>query len=383
MRVSVLFTLTATVLLYSTCPSWTYAAPTPIPDDAQSQPLSDPFSGFEKTIESALATAVDTIQSLNFGVAQPESDQTNWSCVPSQEHPYPVIMLHGLFAPGFESWRTMAKRLSDVGYCVYQLKYGMLPGFKTLGGISDIRESAKELDTYITKVLDTTHAKKVDLIGHSEGTVVARWYLKFLDRQGQVQQQEQEQEQQEREGRVRSLVSIAPVGKGTSAKGLLSMTKVLGVFDDLAEVVQPLCAACVQLLEGSDLLQQLYGQDGLKGEVEEVRYLNIITSRDDMVTPFTNGVMAIPDESQMEVVTEQEDTTSKVQVRPRSSSLMQNLVIENYCDYNPDHSNHFGIFQSPFAFHATNTFLSSADSSSMLDTNNILPCTLDPESPAS
>ncbi|KAG0275246.1 hypothetical protein BGZ95_009032 [Linnemannia exigua] len=348
---------------------------------------------------------MDTIQDLNYGVALPESDQTDWSCVPSDEHPYPVILLHGLFAPAFKSWRIMARRLSDIGYCVYQLKYGMFPDFETLGGISDIRESAKELDTFITKVLATTHAQKVDLIGHSEGPVVARWYLKYLDRQGQEQEQqeqkqdgevniqdEQQQQQQhvrkEREGRVRSLVSIAPVGKGTSVNGILAMIKVLGIYESLAGIVQPYCAACVQILEGSDLLQQLYGQDGLQAEVEGVRYLNIVTSRDNVVTPFTNGVMTIPDESSKEVVKERQDTANKVQVnsshpRPRSSSLLQNLVIENHCAYNSVHSDHCGIFQSPFAFHATNAFLSSDGLSSTLDTNNVIPCTLDPESDAS
>ncbi|KAF9902650.1 hypothetical protein EC991_004707 [Linnemannia zychae] len=291
----------------------------------------------------------------------------------------------------------MAKRLKDAGYCVYQLKYGVLSNFATIGGISDIRDSAKELDTFISKVLSITSAQKVDLIGHSEGTVVARWYLKFLDRQSQnqesdqqqqqQQQQEQEEQREQRESRVRSLVSIAPVGKGTSLQGLLAMSKVLGVFDNLAGAVQQYCVACVQLLEGSDLLLELYGGDGAQGEVKGVRYLNIITSRDDMVTPFTNGVMTIPDAPKATVAApgeeeDEEEGTSIPETVPSHSWQLQNLVIENHCAFNPDHSNHFGIFQSPFAFHATNAFLSSysdSDSAPLLDSNAI-PCTLDPES---
>ncbi|KAF9117869.1 hypothetical protein BGW39_001712, partial [Mortierella sp. 14UC] len=249
-------------------------------------------------------------------------------------------------------------------------------------GISDIRESAKELDAFISKVLSTTSAQKVDLIGHSEGTVVARWYLKFLGCQDQAQppqqsDQQQEIQQEQRESRVRSLVSIAPVGTGTSLKGLLVMSKVLGIFNDLAGAVQQYCAACVQLLEGSDLLLQLYGENGAQGEVEGVRYVNIVTSRDAMVTPFTNGIMAIPEPPK--------NVAAEAQAETIPSRQLQSLAIENHCAFNPDHSNHFGIFQSPFAFHATNAFLSSfpeGDSASLLDPSAIA-CTLDPESPLS
>lgn len=260
----------------------------------------------------------------------------------------------------------------------------MIPGFETMGGLTDIRKSAKELDAFITKVIATTSSpstQKVDLIGHSEGTVVARYYLKFLDRQGQPQQKNEEEEgstdetttNQERPGRVRSLVSIAPVGKGTSVQGLLSMTQVLGVFDFLADAVQQYCAACVQLLEDSELMKSLYGDDGLQGEVPGVRYLNIVTSRDEMVTPFTNGVMTIP-----EAPESTSTDVTRVEVEAEAPWL-QNLVIENHCDFNVEHSSHFGIFQSPFAFHATNAFLSS--DSGALDAT--IPCTLDPDTSSS
>ncbi|OAQ30310.1 alpha/beta-hydrolase [Linnemannia elongata AG-77] len=372
MRANTLLLTIAISLLLSSA----NAAPAPIPIPGTSESLEvikidtaqpTPPSDLVHTVEAALGSIAD----IFLGVSSPKSDQTDWSCQLTDEHPNPVIMLHGLIAPSFTSWRVMAERLSEEGYCVYQLKYGMIPGFETIGGLTDIRESAKELDAFITKVLATTSSpstQKVDLIGHSEGTVLARYYLKFLDRQGQPQQNVEEDNtdqktHQERPGRVRSLVSIAPVGKGTSVQGLVSMTQVLGVFDFLKDAVQQYCAACVQLLEGSELMKALYGDDGLQAEVPGVRYLNIVTSRDNMVTPFTNGVMTFPEALESTSV-------ERVGVEAKAPWL-QNLVIENHCDFNPEHSNHFGIFQSPFAFHATNAFLSS--DSSTLDAT--IPCT--------
>lgn len=255
----------------------------------------------------------------------------------------------------------------------------MIPGFETLGGLSDMSESAKELDAFIQKVLTATAAtsstssapiQKVDIVAHSAGTVVARYYLKFLDRQGIQQQQQQDEEEplQERPGRVRSLVSIAPVGKGTSVQGFLAMMRVLGIYDFLANFVQKYCVACLQLLEGSEFMQRLYGDDGLQGEVPGVRYLNVITSRDEAVTPFINGVMSIPEPPKFN------EAFGVARTEVEASPQLQNLVIENHCAFNPNQSHHCGLFQSPFALYATNAFLSS--DSGAIDTD--IPCTFNP-----
>ncbi|KAG0277425.1 hypothetical protein BGZ96_002858, partial [Linnemannia gamsii] len=259
------------------------------------------------------------------------------------------------------------------------LKFGMIPGYGTLGCLTDMRESAKELDVFIQKVLAATAAasnttsastQKVDIVAHSAGAVVARYYLKFLDRQGKQQQEQQEGEEslQERPGRVRSLVSIAPVGKGTSVQGFIAMMRVLGIYDSVANIVQQYCVACVQLLEGSEFMQKLYGDDGLQGEVPGVRYLNVITSRDEAVTPFINGVMEIPEPPKFN------EAFGVARTEIEASPQLQNLVIENHCDFNPNQSDHCGLFQSPFAFHATNAFLSS--DSGAIDTD--IPCTFNP-----
>ncbi|KAG0204716.1 hypothetical protein BGX28_003421 [Mortierella sp. GBA30] len=272
------------------------------------------------------------------------TDFTDWSCQPSEEHPNPVILLHGLLSTSFTSLAYMAEKLVKSGYCVYQLKYGMVPELPTVGGMGDIRDSAKEVSTFVKKVLRSTNAPKVDLIGYSEGTVVSRWYVKFLDGHK----------------KVRSVVSIAPVGKGTSLQGILGVSKVFGMFTPLTDAVQQICPACVQLLEGSDLLQELYadGQEIVPG----IRYLNILTENDQMVTPFTNGLMDL--DSEPDALVRTEEDVGQIQ--------SENLILEDYCEQDSTHSNHFALFRSPFAFNAANAFLTDDNGSVK---SNTLKCT--------
>lgn len=65
-------------------------------------------------------------------------------------------------------------------------------------------------------------------------------------------------------------------------------------------------------------------------------------------------------------IPEPPESTDVVRVKVEAEApWLHNLVIEN----------HFGIFQSPFVFYATNAFLSSV--SGTLDAT--IPCTLDPD----
>ncbi|KAF9578706.1 hypothetical protein BGW38_005375 [Lunasporangiospora selenospora] len=243
----------------------------------------------------------------------------------------------------FDSWQFLAENLKQRGYCVYQFRYGMIPGFPGIGGLTDIQDSAHQLGDYVDKVLASTTASKVDLVGHSEGTVVSRWYAKFLDNQ-----------------KVRSVVSVSPIGQGTTIQGLLGFSKLVGWYDILANAVHGLCAACTQLLEGSDLLSQLYYTKAGSAEygsgsdlVPHVQYLSILTNQDQLVTPYTNGLLSIPEAPKGDESTA--SSTSRMELDPVYSS--KNLVLEDYCGMDPEHSNHFGLFQSPFALNAIDAFL--------------------------
>lgn len=65
---------------------------------------------------------------------------------------------------------------------MYALDYGANGSpLNALGakGTGRIEDSAKELARYVDRVLRTTGAHKVDLVGHSQGGLMPRQYLKF------------------------------------------------------------------------------------------------------------------------------------------------------------------------------------------------------------
>lgn len=111
----------------------------------------------------------------------------NVDCTPGAEHPRPVILVHGTWENAYDNWAGVTEQLSDAGYCVYALNYGrtglleqgglgaLVPGARATGPVQD---SAKELAAFTDAVLAETGAAQVDMVGHSQGGIVIRRYLK-------------------------------------------------------------------------------------------------------------------------------------------------------------------------------------------------------------
>ncbi|HYL72189.1 MAG TPA: alpha/beta fold hydrolase, partial [Candidatus Dormibacteraeota bacterium] len=121
------------------------------------------------------------------GIAANASDPTgsppganNWSCKPSSAHPRPVVLVHGLLGTAQDNWYTMAPLLANHGYCVFALTYGADSGNPYFGGLLDMETSATQMQAFVQRVLQATGARKVDLVGHSEGTVMPRYWMEFL-----------------------------------------------------------------------------------------------------------------------------------------------------------------------------------------------------------
>lgn len=118
--------------------------------------------------------------SLVAGGATPDAAPgvNDFSCRPAAGT-RPIVLVHGLGATLGTNWATFGPLLKNNGFCVYGLTYGRALGFPFVAGLQRMDESSAELGTLVDEVLKSTGADKVDLLGHSEGTVMPRWWLSF------------------------------------------------------------------------------------------------------------------------------------------------------------------------------------------------------------
>ncbi|KAG0049813.1 hypothetical protein BGZ83_005370 [Gryganskiella cystojenkinii] len=105
----------------------------------------------------------------------------DWGCKVSTAHPRPIIFVHGLGSNGLENWQYMGPRFALKGYCTFTIIYGQYKNIPLLAGLDKMENSAAQLATFVDQVLASTGSTKVDLVGHSEGSMMPRYYLKFLN----------------------------------------------------------------------------------------------------------------------------------------------------------------------------------------------------------
>jgi triacylglycerol esterase/lipase EstA (alpha/beta hydrolase family) len=195
----------------------------------------------------------------------------DFSCKPSAAHPRPVVLVHGTFADMSDSWQALSPLLKNNGYCVFALNYGSYQGSGALGiyGVGEIRDSALELSAFVDEVLAATGASEVDLVGHSQGGMMPRYYLKFLGGAA----------------KVHTLVGLSPSNHGTTLDGLGTLAS---FFPGAEQFTGALCPACEEQLAGSAFLTELNaGGDTVPG----VEYTVIQTRFDEVVTPYTSAFL--------------------------------------------------------------------------------------------
>ncbi|MER6256436.1 alpha/beta fold hydrolase [Streptomyces sp. NPDC001584] len=204
--------------------------------------------------------------------AAPSSGWNNWSCKPSAAHPRPVVLVHGTFGNSWDNWLGLAPYLVHRGYCVYSLDYGQLPGVPLFNGLGPIDKSAGQLDVFVDKVLAATGSAKTDIIGHSQGGMMPRYYLKFLGGAS----------------KVNALVGLAPDNHGTT---LLGFTKLLPYFPGAEDLISTATPGLADQIAGSPFQQKLNeGGDTVPG----VKYTVIATKYDEVVTPYRSAFLDGP-----------------------------------------------------------------------------------------
>jgi len=107
----------------------------------------------------------------------PPPGADNFGCQPSSAHPDPVILVNGTFANQDDNWQAASPLLSNHGYCVFTFNYGGSSASSIVQGTGDIAASAGQLASFVTRVRAATGAAKVDLVGHSQGGMMPRYYL--------------------------------------------------------------------------------------------------------------------------------------------------------------------------------------------------------------
>jgi triacylglycerol lipase len=200
-----------------------------------------------------------------------------WTCQPSAAHPNPVILVHGLLANETDNWQTYGPLLADNGYCVFSFTYGndlsTQAPLDGVGGLAPMEQSAQVLSGFVDQVLAATGASKVDIVGHSEGAA-----------------------------KVAHMVGLAPVVHGTdTAIGSALIGELLtafGLSSSDASAVAAGCQSCAEFAPNSSFTEAL---DAGGVAVPGVIYTQIMTRYDELVVPYTNGMVVAPNSTNIVV----------------------------------------------------------------------------------
>jgi triacylglycerol esterase/lipase EstA (alpha/beta hydrolase family) len=167
----------------------------------------------------------------------------------------PVIIVAGTLSPAFAN-EPLAARMRADGWKVWIFE---LPGL----GLGDIHQTSAALGPLVDSVRAQTGAAKVDLVGHSQGGLVARDYVKSFGGAAKVDK----------------VIGLGAPNYGTATANLatfLGLGNCLGV------------TACAQMSIGSSYLNTLNAGDDSIGSV---RYYNIATKLDELVQPYRNAYL--------------------------------------------------------------------------------------------
>lgn len=220
----------------------------------------------------------------------------DWSCKPTAQHPRPLILIHGFAANMADSLNGLAPHYANRGYCVFATNYGNFGGI--FGGLADIRKtSMNEFGPFVDRVRAATGATQVDVIGHSEGSVMPRWWMRFGDSVNP-----------DGSPKVATFIGVGPATDGADLDGFAQQIRHTFPFNGIIKaLVDTGCGACDQILAGSDFLAQLNSTGPQPGEnfsglaQPGTRYLMLATTFDNFLIPYQYGYLDHPTATNMTV----------------------------------------------------------------------------------
>lgn len=142
--------------------------------------------------------------------------------------PHPVLLIYG-FGQTRRVLNVLENRLRRDGYCVWSVNQGGLFDTFNTGGIEDL---AKLIAEKVDRVVKRHNLPKIDIVAHSMGGLVARYYVKRLDGHRYV----------------RSLITLGTPHHGTSMAiaGMLA----LGAFSKSVWQLAPMSPFIRRLKQG-------------------------------------------------------------------------------------------------------------------------------------
>ena len=232
----------------------------------------------------------------------------DFTCKP-RKGTHPVVLIPGTTEDAFTTWSYYGPRMQAAGLCVYTFNYNpeTHPLVEAAATSGNIYSTAAFMAHFVDKVLKSTGADKVDLVGHSQGGgPLPRAYIKYYGG----------------DKKVNHLIGIVPSNKGTS---ILGMEKFLNEPGTPANTIMSAGAryrnleSAPQQLQGSTFLKDL-NAGGMTAP--GVKYTVIATRFDNRVFPWTNALIPEPG--------------------------AKNIVIQDVCPL--DHSAHTNITYDPMTY---------------------------------
>lgn len=162
----------------------------------------------------------------------------------------PVILVPGFSGQNVVYWNVLRRMLEGAGHPTFSISFPR-------AGLGDIRASAADLSGRVDEVRAVTGAPRVDLVGHSIGGLVVRYYVEHLGGAD----------------RVANAVTLATPHHGTHAGWLVYFMP-----------------AGRQILPGSAFLRAL-DRDGVVAAMRArgVRFHNLYSATDPLLLPNRNG----------------------------------------------------------------------------------------------
>ncbi|KAG0327700.1 hypothetical protein BGZ99_007130 [Dissophora globulifera] len=194
------------------------------------------------------------------------SGVNNFDCKLTPQHPRPLLLVHATLLTQ-DSWWTFTPVLIREGYCVFAVTYGRYKNIPLVAGIGPVEDSAQEIGTFADQILSHYNVTQLDYVGHSQGGILGRYWLKYLGGAGKVNR----------------MVGISPINHGTTLDGIATIAQALRIFYPAQPIFDSFAPAFYELVNTSEFMAKL----NLGGDVgANVIHSNIATRFDEVVTPY-------------------------------------------------------------------------------------------------